>query len=293
MPLLAPRWEILGPNVTRVGVPFKRNAEWEARHIFYSDPHFDAKHCLRERLEDDFGLIKKHGATWSCHGDLVDGMQGVGDKRQWKEELRPEYTGLGFGYFEAVVDDIVKFLHPYRDSCVMLSDGNHETKLDRLHENRALTKQIIFDLNRGIKRPILYGDYAGWIVFEFIDQGSGRNSAQNRIYVRYHHGSGLKSEAARIRYMMEHPRGDIFVIGHHHTSENKPHAREDITERGNTIDRPALFLQMGGYKESKTTRGWAGEKAMKRGVPGCWEIRFFWNRRTERVEFNRIPHDGC
>ncbi len=272
----------------RVTIPFKRNATWEHSHFCFSDLHFDSKHCWREQAQDDLDLMKSHGASWSGHGDLVDVMQGQGDKRQWKEELRPEYVGLGFGYYEAVVDDVVKFLRPYRDHCILLADGNHETKIDRLHEHRALTKQIIFDLNRGIKKPILFGDYAGWIVFNFVD---GPRTAP--VVMRYHHGSGLKSEAARVRYIMEHPRADIFVIAHNHTSESKVHAREDISDQGMSFERPALLLQMGGYNRSPTTRGWAGEKALKRSVNGCWEVRFFWNRKTERVEFNRIPHDGC
>ena len=84
--------------------------------------------ALDEAKEKDSGIF-------IC-GDWNDVMQGRDDHRSDKGELRKEYK-VGH-YLDAIVDDSVAFLEPYRENLLGIGDGNHETSILRHHETNIL-----------------------------------------------------------------------------------------------------------------------------------------------------------
>lgn len=292
MPLPFARRKI-SRNVFQIDVGLAQNAQWEHRHLLLSDVHFDSIHCDRDLLKRHCDLALEQDATISCHGDLFDAMQGTADPRQSKEELRPEYAGLGKRYIHALVDDAMVFFEKYANNIVFLGDGNHETKLDKRAEI-SLTNLLLHDLNRKTKHEIYYGHYAGYLTYRFPsklrrERGASGGGVCSGTNMYYHHGTGLKSKAAIHRCAMTHPRADIMAFGHHHEFAFDWIPRMDLTTKGSEPARPLLILQTAGYKSSgDMASGWAVEKGMRPHPVGAWELRFTWNRPTARVEFEPL-----
>jgi len=201
----------LSRNVFRLDIQLSRKKEWEHWHLLLSDVHFDSIKCDRELLKQHLDLAIERKASISCQGDLFDAMQGTLDPRQSKEEIRPEYVGIGRGYLHSIIDDAMAFLDPYKEPFVFLGDGNHETKVNK-RGDVSITELLLHDLNRNTKQEIFYGLYSGWLRFVFTDS----HNRPRTITLNYHHGSGLKSKAAQHRRAMCLPDADILTFGHHH-----------------------------------------------------------------------------
>lgn len=67
-------------NVVMVDVPVKQRADWEWWLLLTSDHHLDSPKCNRELLKRHLQEAVNRNAGIHFNGDVLDLMQGVGDK---------------------------------------------------------------------------------------------------------------------------------------------------------------------------------------------------------------------
>ena len=182
---------------------------WAQRFLLVSDVHFDSPHCQRDMLRRHLDEAAATGAGILSIGDWFDAMQGKQDPRHTKSDIRPEYKGNN--YIDAIVDDAVKFLEPYREHIIGLGDGNHETAI-----SKKLETDLTGRLARRLQVPRL--GYSGFVQFRFQRNEHGGRTSVNMYY---HHGSGgggimTKGTLRVVRQAAWIPDAHILVSGHIH-----------------------------------------------------------------------------
>ena len=119
------------------------------------------------------------------NGDTFCLMQGIGDPRRGKDEIRPEHNKGN--YLQAVVNDAVKWFKPYAKHIALIGYGNHETSVIRNVEFDAL-QMFVTLLNHECGSDVQLGGYGGAILFGFAH--SPNTTHYTRFAMHYFHGSG-------------------------------------------------------------------------------------------------------
>jgi predicted phosphodiesterase len=251
--------------------------DWQQRFLLISDVHFDSTHCDRAMLKAHLDEAKDTGAGIISVGDWFDAMQSKQDPRHTKGDIRPEYKKGN--YFDAIVDDSIAYLEPYRDSIVGLGDGNHET---------AVSKKVETDLTgrlaRGLGVPRL--GYSGFVQFRFQRAKTGGRTTVNMYY---HHGSGgggimTKGTLRVVRQASWLPDAHILVSGHIHERWEMTTERLRCSSAGKLQLDQQIHLQLPTYKqEFDVTGGWH----VQRGAPpkptgGAWLTFYYDSTRTHQ-----------
>lgn len=240
---------------------------WEQRFLLVSDVHFDSTHCDRAMLKRHLDEAKDSGAGILSIGDWFDAMQGKQDPRHTKGDIRPEYKRGN--YIDAIVDDAVAFLEPYRENIVGLGDGNHETAI-----SKKLETDLTGRLARRLQVPKL--GYSGFVQFRFQRNTHGGRTSVNMYY---HHGSGgggimTKGTLRVVRQASWLPDAHILVSGHIHERWEMTSERLRLSSGGKPQFDRQIHLQLPTYKqEFDLTGGWH----VQRGAPpkptgGAWLV---------------------
>ena len=104
-----------------------------------ADHHFDNPKCNRDILEADHEEAVRRKALIIAIGDIFCAMQGRGDFRGSKSDVRPEnMTG---DYLGSLVRSATEFYSKYAQHYLMMSPGNHED---------SVLKRMEFDLLSGL-----------------------------------------------------------------------------------------------------------------------------------------------
>jgi hypothetical protein len=119
------------------------------------------------------------------NGDTFCLMQGRGDPRRGKDEIRPEHNKGN--YLQAVVNDAVQWFKPYAKHIALIGYGNHETSVIRNVEFDAL-QMFVTLLNHECGSYVQLGGYGGAILFGFAH--SPNTTHYTRFAMHYFHGSG-------------------------------------------------------------------------------------------------------
>ncbi|NBW22393.1 MAG: hypothetical protein EBR82_82030, partial [Caulobacteraceae bacterium] len=90
-----------------------------------SDLHWDNPKCDRALLKKDLDEAVERNALIIVNGDFFCLMQGKGDPRRSKDDIRPEHNKGN--YLQAVVEDAVDWFSPYKNNLALIGYGNHET----------------------------------------------------------------------------------------------------------------------------------------------------------------------
>ena len=162
-----------------------KSIEDEFRVLCTSDVHIDSTLCRRDALKRDMDEALAIGAPVIDNGDFFDAMQGKYDRRSSKDELRPELLGSESPYLQAMVEDGVEFMRPYKDILATRAIGNHE---DAIRQNCEwdVSQEFVSRMRREGAGSIALGGYHGWVVFRVATSCTqGR-----RIRMKYHHGWG-------------------------------------------------------------------------------------------------------
>lgn len=182
-----------------------------------SDLHWDNPKCDREKLKSHLDYCNVNKIPVLINGDLFCLMQGKGDKRGNKSDVRPEHNNSK--YIDSVIETAVDWFSPYAHILTVIGYGNHETTIIKYQETDVLQRFVDL-LNYKNKSNVQTGGYGGWISLKFNINNS-KNSSKFSKNLKYFHGSGgggivTKGAINLTRALEMYENMDIFVLGHIH-----------------------------------------------------------------------------
>lgn len=232
-----------------------------------SDIHWDNPKCDWNLLRKHLDFCKEQKIPVMVNGDFFCLMQGKGDRRANKSDIRPEHNNAK--YLDSIIETAVEFFKPYADILSVLGYGNHETAIIKWQETDIL-QRFVDILNYECKSNVQTGGYGGWLILK-------REFGGNRVFpfkVKYFHGSGgggvVTKGALNLTRALEMYEGcDVFTMGHIHENSARNDVREDLRHSpkiGYKIDHKYIHSMITGtYKEEygDGSKGWHVE----RGAP--------------------------
>lgn len=185
----------------------------EATIAQLSDIHWDNPKTDWDYLKRTLNYCKEKNIPIVVNGDFFCLMQGRGDRRGNKSDIRPEHNNAK--YLDSIVETAVDFWKPYANLLVVCGYGNHETAIIKWQETDIL-RRFVDLLNYQCKTNVQVGGYGGWIVYR-LDYHGKVSSFKHR----YFHGSGgggivTKGTINLTRATEMYDGFDIFSMGHIH-----------------------------------------------------------------------------
>jgi hypothetical protein len=238
-----------------------------ARIAMLSDLHWDNPHCDRDMLKRHLDYCLEEDIPVMINGDMFCLMQGRGDNRRNKSDIRPEHNNAK--YLDSIVETAVDWFLPYAHIIKLVGYGNHETAIIKWQETDILQRFVDL-LNYKAGSNIQTGGYGGWLV---VKQASGWGSKYS-TKVKYFHGSGgggivTKGAINLTRALEVYENFDVFTMGHIHENSSRNDVRDTIEHHsvgGYVLKQKQLHLMLTGtYKEEygDGSQGWHVE----RGAP--------------------------
>jgi UDP-2,3-diacylglucosamine pyrophosphatase LpxH len=238
-----------------------------AQVAMLSDLHWDNPHCDRDMLKRHLDYCLEEDIPVMINGDMFCLMQGRGDNRRNKSDIRPEHNNAK--YLDSIVETAVDWFLPYAHIIKLVGYGNHETAIIKFQETDILQRFVDL-LNYKAGSNIQTGGYGGWLV---IKQASGWGSKYS-TKVKYFHGSGgggivTKGAINLTRALETYENFDVFTMGHIHENSSRNDVRDTIEHHsvgGYVLKQKQLHLMLTGtYKEEygDGSQGWHVE----RGAP--------------------------
>ena len=231
-----------------------------------SDLHWDNPKCDRELLKKHLDYCKQENIPVMINGDLFCLMQGRGDNRRNKSDIRPEHNNAR--YLDSVVETAVEWFTPYADILTVIGYGNHETAIIKWQETDILQRFVDL-LNLKCHSNVQVGGYGGWLIAKVTNNGK-----LLPIKIKYFHGSGgggiVTKGAINLTRALETYEGfDVFAMGHIHENSARNDVRDSLeatAKIGYRIkQKPIHSMITGCYKEEygDGSKGWHVE----RGAP--------------------------
>jgi len=238
-----------------------------ARIAMLSDLHWDNPHCDRDMLKRHLDYCLEENIPVMINGDMFCLMQGRGDNRRNKSDIRPEHNNAK--YLDSIVETAVDWFLPYAHIIKLVGYGNHETAIIKFQETDILQRFVDL-LNYKAGSNIQTGGYGGWLI---VKQNSGWGSKYS-TKVKYFHGSGgggivTKGAINLTRALETYENFDVFSMGHIHENSCRNDVRDTIEHHsvgGYVLKQKQLHLMLTGtYKEEygDGSQGWHVE----RGAP--------------------------
>ena len=237
-----------------------------AKIAMLSDLHWDNPKCDWVKLKKDLDYCLKESIPIMINGDMFCLMQGRGDNRKNKSDIRPEHNNAM--YLDSIVDTAVEFFSPYAHLITVIGYGNHETAIIKFQETDILARFVQL-LNIKCNTNVQVGGYGGWFI---VNQAlRGKTTVSTKI--KYFHGSGgggvvTKGALNLTRALEMYEDFDVFSMGHIHENAARNDVRDSIeqTVSGYRHQQKHLHLMItGAYKEEygDGSKGWHVE----RGAP--------------------------
>lgn len=232
-----------------------------------SDLHWDNPKCDRELLKSHLDYCLKENIPVMINGDFFCLMQGRGDNRRNKNDIRPEHNNAR--YLDSIVTTAVEWFEPYANIITVIGYGNHETAIIKFQETDLLARFVDL-LNYKCGSNVQTGGYGGWLNIKM----NWREKLIRRVIIKYFHGSGgggivTKGNINLTRALQMYEGMDVFSMGHIHENSARNDVRETLkfgTTTGTELHHhPVHMILTGTYKEEYTDGfgGWHVE----RGAP--------------------------
>jgi UDP-2,3-diacylglucosamine pyrophosphatase LpxH len=198
----------------------------ETRLAILSDLHWDNPKCDRDMLKRHLDYCLKESIPVMVVGDLFCLMQGKGDRRGNKSDIRPEHNNAK--YLDSVVETAVEWFSPYASIFTVIGYGNHETAIIKYQETDLLQRFVDL-MNYKNKSNIFTGGYGGWLV---IKKNIRTNTSMSKT-LKYFHGSGgggivTKGAINLTRALETYENMDVFVMGHIHENSSRNDVRDAL-----------------------------------------------------------------
>ena len=241
----------------------------EVKVAILSDLHWDNPHTDRELIKRHLDYCLKEEIPVMINGDMFCLMQGRGDNRRNKSDIRPEHNNAR--YLDSIVETAVEWFLPYAHIIKLIGYGNHETAIIKFQETDIL-QRFVDILNFKAGSNVQVGGYGGWLIIKQTSQSNSTASFTTKI--KYFHGSGgggiVTKGAINLTRALELYEGfDVFVMGHIHENSCRNDVRDTVEshpQTGYTLKQKQLHLMLTGtYKEEygDGSHGWHVE----RGAP--------------------------
>lgn len=239
----------------------------EVKLAMLSDLHWDNPKADWKLLKRDLDYCLENKIPVTVNGDLFCLMQGRGDRRGNKSDIRPEHNNAK--YLDSIVETAVEWFSPYAHILTVVGYGNHETAIIK-HQETDILQRFVDLLNYKNGSNVFAGGYGGWII---IKQELTPGIVSN-FKIKYFHGSGGGGIVTRgainlTRALEMYEDFDIFTMGHIHENSARNDVRETInfnSKVGYRHEHKEIHLMLTGtYKEEygDGSKGWHVE----RGAP--------------------------
>jgi hypothetical protein len=232
-----------------------------------SDIHWDNPHCDRDLLKRHLDFCKQNDIPVIINGDFFCLMQGRGDNRRNKSDIRPEHNNAR--YLDSIVETAVEWFEPYAETIKLIGYGNHETGVIKYQETDLL-RRFVDLLNYKCSSNVQTGGYGGWVVVRQIVNSNSSISTK----VKYFHGSGgggisTKGALNLTRALEMYEDMDVFTMGHIHENSARNDQREMIahnSKKGYSVKQRAVHLMLTGTYKEEYNDGYIGWH-VERGAP--------------------------
>jgi hypothetical protein len=231
-----------------------------------SDLHWDNPHCDRKLLKKHLDYCLNNDIPVIVTGDFFCLMQGRGDNRRNKSDIRPEHNNAM--YLDSIVETAVEWFKPYAKVLKLVTYGNHETGIIKYQETDILQRFVTL-FNSITQSDLQIGGYGGWIIYVLNTHGTVNISFKHK----YFHGSGgggiVTRGAINLTRALEMYEGfDLFSMGHIHENMSRTDVRESLDTAGGNyrlLQKTIHHCITGTYKEEygDGSKGWHVE----RGAP--------------------------
>lgn len=237
-----------------------------ARIAMLSDIHWDNPKCDRKLLKKHLDYCKEENIPVMINGDLFCLMQGRGDNRRNKSDIRPEHNNAR--YLDSVVETAVEWWSPYVDILTVIGYGNHETGVIKWQETDILQRFVDL-LNLKNHSNVQTGGYGGWFILKI-----GTGTHLYPVKIKYFHGSGgggivTKGAINLTRALEKYSGMDVFSLGHIHENSSRNDVQDSLEHNAYNgyyvKHKPVHLMITGTYKEEYEdgSKGWHVE----RGAP--------------------------
>ena len=251
-----------------------------------SDLHWDNPKCDWDLLKRDLDYCKTNNIPVMVNGDFFCLMQGKGDRRGNKSDIRPEHNNAK--YLDSIVETAVEWFSPYADILTVIGYGNHETSVIKWQETDLLQRFVDL-LNYKNGTNVYVGGYGGWIILrQEISAG-----IESSFKIKYFHGSGgggvvTKGALNLTRALEMYEDFDVFTMGHIHENAARNDVRDTIdfnSKIGYRHEHKQIHMMLTGtYKEEygDGSKGWHVERGAPVKPTGGRILVF----ESERIEKN-------
>ena len=237
------------------------------RIAMLSDIHWDNPKCDWDYLKSHLEYCKEHNLPIMVNGDFFCLMQGRGDNRRNKNDIRPEHNNSR--YLDSIVNTAVEWWSPYAHLLTIIGYGNHETGIIRYQETDLLARFVDL-LNYKCGTEVSTGGYGGWIVVNMI----ARKSCNASVKIKYFHGSGgggivTKGNINLTRALQKYEDMDVFTMGHIHENLARNDVRETLRntqKSGPQLEHKPVHLMVTGCYKEEFQDGFGGWH-VERGAP--------------------------
>lgn len=251
-----------------------------------SDIHWDNPKCDWDLLKRDLDYCKANNIPVMVNGDFFCLMQGKGDRRGNKSDIRPEHNNAK--YLDSIVETAVEWFTPYAEILTVIGYGNHETAIIKWQETDILQRFVDL-LNYKCGTQIQTGGYGGWIILRQEIAGGMESSFK----IKYFHGSGgggvvTKGALNLTRALEMYEDFDVFTMGHIHENAARNDVRDTIdfnSKVGFRHQHKQIHMMLTGtYKEEygDGSKGWHVERGAPVKPTGGRILVF----ESERIEKN-------
>jgi len=266
----------------------------KTRIAMLSDIHWDNPKCDWKLLKKDLDYCLQESIPIMINGDMFCLMQGRGDNRRNKSDIRPEHNNAH--YLDSIVETAVEWWSPYAHLLTVIGYGNHETAIIKFQETDIL-KRFVKLLNLKNHTNVQVGGYGGWLIINSAVRHKPNNRPERRVCkIKYFHGSGgggvvTKGALNLTRALEMYEDFDVFTMGHIHENAARNDVR-DVILLGQGIYRHVqkqLHLMLTGtYKEEYGTgaKGWHIERGAPVKPTGGRILEISYKRiKTEKEDF--------
>ena len=241
---------------------------WNTDILLLSDLHFDNPHCDRKLLKKHLDQAVKRNAAIIVAGDFYCAMQGKGDLRGSKEDIRPEHN-VG-NYLDSLVTEAVEWWQPYKKHLAIIGRGNHEQSvLDKKEVDLLGNFAAMMRASGGITQT---AGYASFIKLEFRYQ----RLIFALMYMHHGYGGGSQSTRSTNHWMqyIGQVQADMYLAGHTHWKEHVPYRRATCNGHGKIEYKDIHCLRLGTYKDEYRSDNMSGYHHVKgrgpRPLGGYW-----------------------
>jgi hypothetical protein len=240
----------------------------ETRLAILSDLHWDNPKCDRDMLKRHLDYCLKENIPVMIVGDTYCLMQGKGDRRGNKSDIRPEHNNAK--YLDSIVETAVEWFSPYASILTVIGYGNHETAIIK-HQETDLLQRFVDLMNYKNKSNIFTGGYGGWMV---IKKEVKSNTSITKT-LKYFHGSGgggivTKGAINLTRALETYENMDVFVMGHIHENSSRNDVRDAVQynpgKRTYELIQKEIHLAITGTYKEEYVDGFGGWH-VERGAP--------------------------